>query len=354
MNRHIKAAPNVSKDRLGYVDAVRVFAIVMVILLHCICDYSNHSGNFGRPLWWIMAFLNEITRTGVPLFFMLSGFLLIDSVDISNIGGFYKRRLLKVAVPFLIYHVFYYFYFRLHNGQNLLDRIFFVQLVNSGSAYHLWFLYSIVVLYLFVPFIKMIVEKATTKMLMVFFVLAIFQTTLKPFFNILFGGKVYFFFAEDGIVGYIGYAILGYILGKHEIKWEKTAIALGLLAIPVFALANFCGAIQGDGFVFNGGYTINHYIEAASIFLLFKKLDIGKNRVVGMLPVLTFRAYLIHVFVIEIFKPVLDNFSPSVMMAAMFILTLSLSFVWAYVVEEFYKVVKRKEEKYRHTKGMTA
>ena len=354
MNRHIKATPNVSKDRLEYVDAVRVFAIVMVLLLHCICDYSNHSGNFGRPLWWITAFLNEITRTGVPLFFMISGFLLIDGVDTSNIGGFYKRRLLKVAVPFLVYHVFYYCYFRLHNGQNLLDGTFFVQLVNSGSAYHLWFVYSMLVLYLFVPFVKMIVEKSTVKMLMAFFVLTIFQTTLTPVLNILFGGKVYFFFTEDGIVGYMGYAVLGYILGRHEIKWDKIMIALGLLAIPVFALVNFCGAMQGKGFVFNGGYTINHYIEAAAIFLLFKKLNVGKTRVVGLLSVLSFRAYLIHVFVIELFKSALSNFSPSVMMALLFILTLLLSFVWAYVVERFYKIVKQKEEKYRHTKGMTA
>ncbi len=354
MSSNIKTTPNVSKGRIGYVDTVRVFAIVMVILLHCICDYSNHSANFGRPLWGITAFINEITRTGVPLFFMISGFLLIDGVDTSNIGDFYKRRLFKVVVPFLIYYVFYYCYFRLSNGQGLLDGTFFAQLVNSGSAYHLWFVYSIVILYLFVPFIKMVVEKSTVKMFMVFFVLTIFQTTLKPFLNILFGGRVYFFLTEDGVVGYIGYAVLGYILGRYEIKWEKTIIALGLLAIPVFALVNFCGAMQGNGFVFNGGYTINHYVEAAAIFLLFKKMNTSENRFVGLLSNLSFRAYLVHVFVIEVFKPALGNFSPSVMMAVMFVLTLSLSFVWAYIVERFYKMVKRKAKKCRQTKGVTA
>lgn len=353
MDKTTRITPNASKDRIGYVDTVRVFAIVMVILLHCICDYSNHSANFGRPLWWITAFINEITRTGVPLFFMISGFLLIDSVDISNIGDFYKRRILKVAVPFLIYHVFYYFYFRMQTGQDLLDGELFLQFMNSGSAYHLWFVYSIVVLYLFVPFIKMVVEKSTIKMLVVFFALTIFQTTLKPFLNILFSGKIYFFLTEDGVVGYIGYAVLGYILGRYEIKWEKTIITLGLLAIPVFASVNFRGAMQGNGFVFNGGYALNHYVEAAAIFLLFKEMNIGENRFVGLLSSLSFRAYLVHVFVIEVFKPALSNFTPSVMMAAMFVLTFSLSFGWAYIVERFYKLLKRKTKKYRQTKGMT-
>lgn len=355
MNEGIKAVPNTSKNRLGYVDAVRVFAMVMVILLHCICDYSNHSGNFGRPLWWMTSFLNELTRTGVPLFFMISGFLLIESVNISDIGKFYKRRFSKVAVPFLIYNVFYYCYFKIRSGENLLDGQFFTQLVNNGSAYHLWFMYSLLLLYLFVPFIRMISEKATPKILILFFVLTIFQTTLKPFFNILFGGKVYFFFAEDGVVGYMGYAVLGYILGKYEIKWDKAIITLGLLAIPVFAVANFYGAIQGDGFVFSGGYTLNHYIEAAAMFLLFKNLNINKNKVLSLLSVLSFRAYLIHVFVIELFKPVFDNLSPSVMMLAMFVLSLVLSFGWAYVVECFYKIIRGKKlKKDRHTKGVTA
>ncbi len=355
MNESIKKAPNTSKNRLGYVDAVRVFAMVMVILLHCICDYSNHSENFGRPLWWMTAFLNELTRTGVPLFFMISGFLLIESVDVSNISKFYKRRFSKVAVPFLIYNVFYYCYFRIRNGENLLDGQFFIQLVNNGSAYHLWFMYSLLLLYLFVPFIKIIAERSTLKMLMVFFVLTIFQTTLKPFFNILFDGKIYFFFAEDGVVGYMGYAVLGYILGKYEIKWDKYIITLGLLAMPVFAVANFYGATQGNGFVFSGGYTLNHYIEATAIFLLFKKLNINKNKVLGSFSVLSFRAYLIHVFVIELFKPALDNFSPSVMMLGMFVLTLGLSFGWAYIVEIFYKFIRRKKiKKDRHTKGVTA
>ena len=130
---------------------------------------------------------------------------------------------------------------------------------------------------------------------------------------------------------------------------------MGLLAIPVFAVANFYGATQGNGFVFSGGYTINHYIEAAAMFLLFKNLNISKNKVLGLLSVLSFRAYLIHVSVIELFKPAFDNFSPSVMMLAMFILTLGLSFGWAYIVERFYKFIGlKKAKKDRHTKGVTA
>lgn len=339
-----------NQSRLGYVDVVRVFAMVMVILLHCICDYSNHWMNFDKPLWWITAFVNELTRTGVPLFFMISGFLLIDSVDTSDIGGFYKRRFVKILIPFLIYHIFYYCYFRIEGDLPLLDIAFFEQLFVNGSAYHLWFVYSLFFLYLFIPFIKMIAEKSSPWVMFGFFILTIFHTTLKPFLNIAFSGKLYFYFAEDGIVGYIGYAVLGYILGKNQIKWDGLIIALGIVAMPVFAYLNFDMALDGKGFVFSGGYTLNHYLEAAAIFLLFKKIDFKKNKLMSLMSKLSFRAYLIHVFVIEQFKPLLDDFSPAVMMTAMFAITLLLSFGWAYIVECFYKLCKsfRKKEAVRH------
>ena len=333
---------NQSRARVGYVDYVRVFAMVMVILLHCICDYANMEKNFDRSLWWFTGLLNEITRTGVPLFFMISGFLLVDAVDVNNIGKFYKKRFAKILIPFFIYYVFYYCYFQLKSGLPLFSMDFLKQFFANGSAYHLWFVYSLVFLYLFVPFIKMIAEKSTTKVLFGFFLLSIFHTTLKPFLNIIFDGSMYFYLAEDGMVGYIGYVILGYILGKNEIKHDKWIIAAGLLVIPVFAYFNFDMLRSGKSAVFSGGYTVNHYIEAAAVFLLFKRIGFKKSGFVSLASKLSFRAYLIHVFVIEQFKFKLEVFSPSVMMLFLFLITLVLSFGWAYIAEKFYEIIRKK------------
>jgi len=336
-----KSGANDKKTRVVYADYIRIFAMLMVILLHCICDYANKGENFGKSLWWVTGLLNEITRTGVPLFFMVSGFLLIDSVDTRNIGQFYKKRFLKVLIPFLIYFVFYYCYYRIDRNLPFWSIDFLKELFGSGSAYHLWFVYSLLFLYLFVPFIKMVAEKASVKALVGFFLLTIIHTTIKPFLNIIFADNMYFYLSEDGVVGYMGFVVLGYILGKYEFRFDKWIIALGLVAIPVFAYFNFDMLRSGKSAVFSGGYTINHYIEAAAVFLIAKKIRLRPCKFVSLMSNLSFRAYFIHVFVIEMFKTSLEVFSPSVMMGLLFVITVVLSFVWAYAVEIFYGTIKK-------------
>ena len=67
-----------STSRHAYIDFLRVISILLVILLHCIGEYLFDPENIDRPLWVGTAYLNELCRVGVPLFFMMSGFLLLD------------------------------------------------------------------------------------------------------------------------------------------------------------------------------------------------------------------------------------------------------------------------------------
>ena len=79
----------------------------MVIVLHALGDYFYKESSFGSSLWWCLGFINEFCRTGVPLFFMISGFLLLKE-DIPDIKEFYKRRFTKICIPLACYNVFYY------------------------------------------------------------------------------------------------------------------------------------------------------------------------------------------------------------------------------------------------------
>ena len=121
-----------NKKHYPYIDAVRVFAIIMVMVLHCIFEYYNDISNTQNTLWSILSYVNELTRTGVPLFFMISGFLLLNE-DIKSISQFYKKRFLKVLVPFLIYDIFYYVVFSLANGKTLSFYIFLKEIMVGAS-----------------------------------------------------------------------------------------------------------------------------------------------------------------------------------------------------------------------------
>lgn len=325
----------------NYIDYIRVFSICMVIILHCICDYYGDLTNIGKGLWFVFGFVNELCRTGVPLFFMISGFLMLRN-EITDIKIFYKKRLSKVFVPFILYDVFYYVTYSIINGNNFSLLVFFKELFNCGSAYHLWFIYSILFLYALIPFIKIIVDDCNLKILFVFFTIVIFQTTIKPLINTLSNGHIYVYLTEDGMFGYLGYMILGYILGKERFsqQTEKLICFAGLLSLIVFPLVNMSNAKNSGVFMFNGGYTINHYIEGAGIFLFFKKRISEKNKNVSALSAMTLDAYFIHVFILTLLKKIVWNIPPSMMISVWIVMTIFLSFLWGYVKSNLIKCFK--------------
>ncbi len=322
-------------NRWGYIDFIRVFAIVLVILLHCICDYYNNPANSATKSWYAFGFLNELCRTGVPLFFMISGYLLLRK-EITDIKGFYKRRILKVCIPFLFYDIFYYIFLSYIHHTDASVVGFFKELFNTGSAYHLWFIYSILFLYLLMPFIQMILQKIDLRLTVLFLVLVVFHTTIKPFINTVADGTLYIFLAEDGFIGYLGYAVLGYLLGTYRlpVKAEKAIYAIGLVFLIGIPILSMYRIHSGGDFLFHGGYSLNHYVEAAAIYLFCKKHIRGECRFIGRLSSVTFGAYFSHVFFIEVLKLFNWNTTPTVKTLAFFSITLISCFLWGFVEKQ--------------------
>ena len=330
------------KQRLAYLDYIRVTATVMVTVLHCIYVYYESPENYGPPLWRFLGYVDELTRTGVPLFFMISGYLTL-SRDIDDFGAFYRKRFAKVGLPFIVYDVFYYLVGSANAGVEPTFEGYFKGFLVSGNEYHLWFVYSIMFMYLLAPFFRRIVVACSEGQLWFLVMLATFQTTLRPLFNYLFGGYgISLYFANDGFSAYMGYFILGYLLGTHaENKWVKrTLYTLGILSfaiVPYFTAKSLM--TDGTAF-FMGGYTINHYLEAAALFLFFKEFANKPSRLVTELSDVSFSAYLIHVFVIEFMREIPLGMAPWKLMTVYAAVAIVLSYLWGEGVKALVRLVK--------------
>lgn len=322
-------------------DALRVFAAIMVILLHILTPYFTNRENHDHTLWWVTLYLNELARTGVPLFFMISGALLLSSPAARDTTSFYKKRFKKLLPALLIWSVVYYLSYRIPAGEPVLNFAFFDQFFQSGTAYHLWYLYAIALLYLFFPFLSRMLAGVNRREVLIFLLLVLLQPTLKPFLNTVLAGRLYVFLAEDGFVGYLGYAILGYYLSQYPPASKKKAVVC-LLGLAVFLFCPLFSAerIQQSGdYYWNGGYTINHYCEAAALFLLFStffnKAKNGHATILSTLSSLTFSVYLVHVLVIRavdvLFSAVRARLSPSIWMAIEFSTVTAISFAMAWL-----------------------
>ena len=95
------------KERLQYADALRCLAIWFVILLHVINPFVVKPSLVGTPSWIFCIIQNTLNRTGVPLFFMLSGYLLLKNPRTREIGAFYRHSLPRLAVPLLFWNVIF-------------------------------------------------------------------------------------------------------------------------------------------------------------------------------------------------------------------------------------------------------
>ena len=334
------------RKQYAYIDAIRVFAICMIIVLHSIYMHFNNVSNSESRLWWLMSYVNELTRTGVPLFFMISGFLHINSDSPNRPWQFYKKRFAKLILPFLIYDAFYYCYYCIRLGNPLSISGFFTDLINCGSAMHMWFIYSILAIYLLIPFIKKAADSFSPKMMTLLFLLAIFQNTIKPLINFLLDGRATLFLTDDGFIGYIGYVILGYLLGKYELKrGAETAIyILGILSFIFFPIINGIVAIKTGAPFFNGGCTVNHYIEAAALFLLFKRFRYVRiKKPLKFLAGLCMTTFFIHEFILEQIaaKLLLLPLPPWLYYFLLCIIALPLNFAAAFVIETITRAVKK-------------
>lgn len=287
-------------ENIAYIDAIRVFAAVLVVTLHCL-SYSLTQVDTESALWWVTGLVSELTRVGVPLFFMISGYLIMGSDKTRRPGQFYKKRIRKLMIPFLVWNFIYYSYYRLAEKKPFWSFDFVSELFCTGSGYHLWFIYSMLIVCLFMPFVKLILDAGTRRMQWLFFLLVIMQTTLKPTLNLLLGEKLYLYFAEDGMIGYLGYAVLGWLLGSSKISGKQSRPIYLLGGIVFFAAAriNCMWAAEGRGFLLNGGYTINHYIEASAVFLLFQNRCTRHFPAAKRLSNACMTVYFVHVLIIE-------------------------------------------------------
>lgn len=169
----------------------RVMAMLAVIMIHVTSTFINASSNFqllGMNLGFI---LNQAARFAVPLFVLLSGV----SLNFSSYTGalrFYRKRLVKIGIPYFLWTVLYYVYNRL----DILPRILsgelpwwgtFKQCLLLGqAASHLYFIVIIFQCYLAYPLLRKLAKKAPASGMLVMFA-------------ITFGVQKLYYFRRNGL-----------------------------------------------------------------------------------------------------------------------------------------------------------
>ena len=324
------------KNRIVGLDVVRFVALFTVVCCHSSDPFNfvfgDVSANMADIQFWGAAY-GALMRPCVPLFVMITGALLLP-VKTDNTLGFYKKRIGRVFWPFLIWSIVYALFpwltgvlglsaesilmFFPFSGeaaaqQSLalsLQQVANIPMNFSNIGVHMWYIYLLIGLYLYLPIFSAWVEKASDKAKLGF--LAVWAVTLLvPYYQQLVAPYLWGscswnnFYMLYYFAGFNGYLLLGHYLRHHQYSWSKT-LGFGL---PMFLIGY---AVTYFGFtavralpeysdelleLFFTYCSLNVAMMTIPVFMACRKVEVTSPRIQKLLANLTvcgFGIYMVH------------------------------------------------------------
>lgn len=87
----------------NYISILNVLACIGVVILHTFETGYTSDANFVFEV-----LIRAIAYCAVPVFFMITGATLIDYRERYDTKTFFKKRLLKVIIPLIIWSIIYF------------------------------------------------------------------------------------------------------------------------------------------------------------------------------------------------------------------------------------------------------
>jgi surface polysaccharide O-acyltransferase-like enzyme len=254
------------------VDVIRTVAITAVILLHAANDLTIQQLNTLEIFRWVTVdFYESVGRLGVPLFLLLSGALLLVPGKVDEpLRVFFKKRWERIGLPFIFWGVAFFAWDFLVEHQAFTANTIIDGILN-GPYYHFWYLYLLVGLYILTPILRVVVARASSKLIKYLLIIWFVGATILPIANLLttyrLNSNVFEF------TGYAGYFILGaYILTvrlRRSTLWTFLTIGVALTAIGTYAIAATIGG--ATMFFFQEYLSPTLILAAVMLFLLLNK-----------------------------------------------------------------------------------
>lgn len=144
-------------------DLIRALAIIAVVIIHVFGELINTSTVFQTGDWWFANFLDSAMRPAVPLFILLSGFLLLDKSKTYGGQEFLKKRFFRIGIPLIVWPFLYYLWNLYLRQQVFHFKDFIIAYITLNIFYHLYFLFVIAGIYLLAPMVRVYLAQASQK-----------------------------------------------------------------------------------------------------------------------------------------------------------------------------------------------
>jgi len=284
-----------------YATKLRAFAILAVLLIHISTPLVRQE--VGSFEWWVGNVVDGSMRWAVPIFIMLSGMLLLGRGE-SQLNVV-KKRVPRLLIPLLFWSLLYSLWDIRYDLETFSVQQILTDFYQNDVKYHLWYLYTLLGLYLAMPLFKTFIQHGRKSDLLYFILLdyiisATFEV-LSSLLDIRLGNGFGYF------LGYGGYFLLGYYLANTSLNKKTTNLIhlLGSAALLVTIIGTwFFSAEQGSlNQVFYKYLSLTTPIVSVSVFLLIKDLwNTENSRLTTVIANYSFGIYLIHPMILDVLR----------------------------------------------------
>ena len=301
---------NLQNTHVYFIDYLRIFGMLCVVFLHEAGVAINRLST--KADFELLNIAEGLVYAAVPLFFMISGYLILSSGRTLDISVLLKKRLPRLIVPLvgwsLVTSIWQGHLADDYSIAGVLQR--FLPFLNGPIVVHFWFMYTLIALYAVSPVlygVNRLDEKGKKYLLVLIGILnlrwILYGIVPDSFYSrflkidlldelLLFGGNLSCF-------------LLGWYLGNLKKKISNPlliTVAVLTWGIIIFGSRSF--------YFRNGSYDPPYHSQslgfevllAACVFLLAKQNWNRKTKLHRILPPaeLTFTVYLMHIITMEL------------------------------------------------------
>lgn len=268
-----------TKDRILYADILRTLTIIAVFIIH-VGGVTWNTGSMTTD-WYIVNTYMVSLRWCIPVFFMLSGIVILDPKYNLTFRKLYTKTLPRLICALIFWAIMY----------RILSPIFLM--VTEGRAitisdftriyeeiffgmpwHHLWFMYAIISVYILAPLLRVFTAHAKKEHYIYFLIIFfIFGSVIPKISN---ANNISFTFRIAELSSYSGYFILGYFFAKYDLTslQKKIVYIIGTLTLVwTIASSTLFAMNYGPGTQYFENIGPHNVILAIFVFVL------GKNAI---------------------------------------------------------------------------
>lgn len=254
-----------------YLDALRAIAVLLVMYNHSPA-YMSFQFQSGAE-FEVSLFLSMLCKAAVPVFFMISGALLLGKDE--RFEDLFRKRILKCVLAIILFS-FLYDMKLVIKGEAAFSILSFVKTIVQNTIYlPYWYLYSYLGFLLILPLLRAAARNMTRQLFYYLILLQLLFGCLFPVLGNLKGWWICGYLNVSPVLDIlIFYPLIGYGMDQHISETEYWNVKGIFINLSLILVAVVTRALVMKDYMTNGVYSENYLGRLIAIPALLLFLDI--------------------------------------------------------------------------------